>query len=242
MIKYITIFVLFFFDQFHKKKIINFLKKNNKYKFDIVLDIGAHYGESIILFLKYFKIKKIYSFEASPLNFKTLKNNYEKLNNKFNNTEIIIENFATGDENKKFTINQLVESSSSTIKQIDTNSKYFKKKFFFLKKKQEGQLFHKLDIKMLTLQNYIIENNIENIDLIKIDTEGYENETILGLKEKIKNVKLIFFEHHYDNMIIKNYKFSDLHKYLVKNNFFQVFKIKMPLRKSFEYIYENKEY
>ena len=82
---------------------------------------------------------------------------------------------------------------------------------------------------MIKLENYISKNNIDYIDLIKIDTEGYENETILGLGDKIKNVKLIFFEHHYDNMIIKNYKFKDLHNYLIKNNFFQVFKIKMPL-------------
>ena len=92
---------------------------------------------------------------------------------------------------------------------------------------------------MIQLKNYLIQNNIRNIDFIKIDTEGYEYETILGLGEKIKNVKLIFFEHHYDNMIIKNYKFRDLHKTLVDNNFFQVLKVKMPLRKSFEYIYEN---
>ena len=239
MINKLTLFIIEIFDFFHKKKIINFLKNNNKYKFDIVLDIGAHYGESIELFLNNFKIKKIFSFEASPLNFKTLKMNHENLNKKFNNTKIIIENLATGNEDKLFSINQLAESSSSTLKKINTDSNYLKKKFFFLKKKKDGNLFYKLDIKMIRLQNYVTKNNIENIDLIKIDTEGYENETILGLGDKIKNVKLIFFEHHYDNMIIKNYKFSDLHKTLVKNNFFQVFKAKMPLRKSFEYIYEN---
>jgi len=40
-------------------------------------------------------------------------------------------------------------------------------------------------------------------------------------------------------MIEKNYKFSDIHKILKENNFNQIYKIKMPLRKSFEYIYEN---
>ena len=43
-------------------------------------------------------------------------------------------------------------------------------------------------------------------------------------------------------MILKNYKFRDIHRVLVDNNFLQVLKVKMPLRKSFEYIYENKEY
>ena len=124
------------------------------------------------------------------------------------------------------------------MKNIDQNSSYFKKKFFFLKKSNKN-LFRKLDIKIVKLKNYLSDNSMKNIDFLKIDTEGYENETLLGLGEKIKDLKLIFFEHHYDNMIIKNYKFNDLHKVLVDNNFFKIFKIKMPFRKSFEYIYEN---
>jgi len=41
-------------------------------------------------------------------------------------------------------------------------------------------------------------------------------------------------------MIIKNYKLSDIHEYLLNNNFEKIFKIKMKFRKSFEYIYENR--
>jgi hypothetical protein len=41
-------------------------------------------------------------------------------------------------------------------------------------------------------------------------------------------------------MIKKNYKFSEMHDFLINNGFFRVFKIKMPLRKSFDYIYSQK--
>ena len=44
------------------------------------------------------------------------------------------------------------------------------------------------------------------------------------------------FEHHYDNMIKKNYTFSDINSLLVKNNFQLIYKSKMPFRKTFEYI------
>jgi len=240
MISKITLLVIRIFDFFNKKKIINFLKKNNNYKFNTILDIGGHKGESIELFLKYFTVNKIISFEASPLNYKILENNLHKLKTKFEKTEILIENLAVGNENKSLRINQFVESSTSTLKQINTNSNYFKKKYFFFKKNTDGNLFHKIDVKMILLEDYLNEKNINNIDFLKIDTEGYEYETILGLRNKLKSVKLIFFEHHYDNMILKNYKFRDIHKVLVENNFLQVLKIKMPLRKSFEYIYESK--
>ena len=47
------------------------------------------------------------------------------------------------------------------------------------------------------------------------------------------------FEHHYDNMIIKIY-ISDINN-LIKNNFNQIYKSKMPFRKTFEYIYKREE-
>ena len=240
MINKITLFIIKFFDYFHKKKIINFLKKNNNYSFGIILDVGGHKGESIELFLKNFNSKKLISFEASPLNFEKLKKNLVKLKKKFRNTKIYIENFAIGNENKLLKINQFSESSSSTIKPVNLKSNYFKKKFFFLKNNNNESLIKKIDVKMILLKDYLIDNNIDKVDFLKIDTEGYEYETLLGLRNKLKNVKLILFEHHYDNMILKNYKFRDIHKILIDDNFLQILKIKMPLRKSFEYIYENK--
>ena len=43
-------------------------------------------------------------------------------------------------------------------------------------------------------------------------------------------------------MIIKGYTFKDIHSYLSNNNFIQIYKIKMPFRKTFEYIYSKKEH
>ena len=53
---------------------------------------------------------------------------------------------------------------------------------------------------------------------------------------------IILFEHHYDLMILKDYTFRNINNLLIKNNFKQVYKSKMILRKSFEYIYINKKY
>jgi hypothetical protein len=48
---------------------------------------------------------------------------------------------------------------------------------------------------------------------------------------------MLMFEHHYDNMIKKNYNFTDINNLLLEQNFKQVYKSKMPFRKTFEYIY-----
>ena len=231
MIKYITIFVLFFFDYFHKKKIINFLKRNlNILSIDILLDIGAHKGESIKFFSKNLKIKKIFSFEASFDNFNNLKKKFKNKNN------LILENLALSSEETEKKFNQCKETSSSTFSEINIDSKYFKKKLKFFNSTNYENFFEEKIVKTITLDKYLNENKIKNIDLIKIDTEGHEFEILKGLKENIKNVKTIIFEHHYDNMI-KKYTFSNIHNLLEKNSFKKVFKIKMPFRKSFEYIY-----
>jgi len=60
---------------------------------------------------------------------------------------------------------------------------------------------------------------------------------IKGLKDSILKVSTILFEHHYDNMIVKNYTFGDIHDLLKFNGFRRAYKIKMPFRKSFDYIY-----
>ena len=58
-----------------------------------------------------------------------------------------------------------------------------------------------IEIQTNKLSDYLIENKLNLIDFLKIDTEGYEYEVLKGLEDKIKDVKIIMFEHHYDNRI-----------------------------------------
>ena len=228
-------------DYFYKKKIIFFFKKNFKENFDTLVDVGAHKGETIFEFLKNFKIKNIYSFEASPKTYAELCVKSKKLEKKFNQTNIKVFNFGIGNTNKKKTFYELSDSNSSTFNIIDRNSSYYKKKnrilsFFFLKEKS---IVKETQILQIKLGEFVKDNVINNIDILKIDTEGYELEVLKGLEHEISKIKFIYFEHHYDNMIKKNYKYSDIHDYLKINGFHKVFKIKMPLRKSFDYIYKK---
>jgi FkbM family methyltransferase len=241
MFQKIILWILSLFDSFYQKKWIKFLKRNEFKKFNLLLDIGAHKGESIELFSKNFTIKKIISFEASPINFEYLKNKIKENKKIFNNIEILIENIALGAKNEIIEFKQFKESSSSTIKQIDEDSKYFKRKFGIINFLNNKKIYEVIEIKISKLKDYIEKNNIEKIDFMKIDTEGYEFEVLLGLEAKIQQVNIIMFEHHYDNMIKKGYTFSDINELLTRNNFSKIYKSRMPFRKTFEYIYERKE-
>ena len=110
--------------------------------------------------------------------------------------------------------------------------------FFGIKKFIDNEV----PTEIISLKKFLVDRYIEKIDFIKIDTEGFEFNILLGLGDYIKNVHFISFENHYDNMIIKNYNFKDIHKLLIDNGFEKIFKIKMPLRKSFDYIYQKKNF
>ena len=227
-------FCLSLFDYLTEKKIINQLKRIflNK-KIISVIDIGAHKGEYISSIIKNFNISKAYCFEPNPKVFKIL-NNKISLNKK-----IELLNYGASNNSGNILFNENIESSSSSINELNKNSNYYKKKFFLLNFLGLNEVTKKIEIKVVTLSDFIVENNINKIDLLKIDTEGYELNILKGIsKEDFKKIKFIYFEHHYDLMIKKNYKFSDINNLLLKNNFKNKFKLRMKFRKSFEYIYE----
>ena len=228
-------------DFFYQKKIITFFKNNSNSKYDVLIDVGAHKGETISSFLKNFKIKNVYSFEASKNTYQALETNIDRIKNIYKETNIEIFNFGVGNSVDTKIFYELPDSNSSTFNLIDQKSSYFKRKSkilsFFFKKKLN---IKKNYVSQIKLSQFIKKRKLIKIDILKIDTEGYELEVLKGLGEKIKIINFIYFEHHYDNMIKKNYKFSDIHDFLLTNGFQRVFKIKMPLRKSFDYIYEKK--
>ena len=238
---YLFATILKIIDFFYQKKIINFFKNTPNLEYNVIIDVGAHKGETILNFLKNLKIQNIYSFEASNKTYKSLEINVKKIKKKYYQTNIEIFNIGIGNSNAQKIFNELPDSNSSTFNLIDQNSSYFIRKnkilsFFFNKKFS----IEKNLISQIKLSQFIEKKRIKKINILKIDTEGYELDVIKGLGKNIQLVEFIYFEHHYDNMIKKNYKFSEIHDFLLTNGFQKVFKIKMPLRKSFDYIYRKK--
>ena len=229
--------IIHLIDLNHKNKIVFFLKSKLKNKLINVIDVGAHKGETIQMFSKNFNLNSIICYEASKKNFEYLSN----LKKKKYNFNLEIYNIGLGSEEKVLDFFQTSESSSSTFCKINFQSNYYKRKKKILDLfKKENYIVNKEKIKLNTLNNQFKNFSFNFVDILKIDTEGFEFDVIKGASNHLKKIKFIYFEHHFDSMIIKNYKFSEIHEYLKNNNFKKILKIKMPLRKTFEYIYENK--
>ena len=145
MNQYIKFFHLLisFFDYFTNKKICKFFKEKLQDKKIILIDVGAHKGETIDLFSKNFFIEKIYSFEANPEVYEFLK--------KKNKENIFTYNFGIGDIETTKDLNTAVDSQSSTFFEISNTSKYFLMKKKFLLPFSKKKFSNKQSVKIQTL-------------------------------------------------------------------------------------------
>ena len=120
-------FILNIFDFFTQQKILNVLKKEIKgNKISVLIDVGSHKGEYILSLKSKFLVEKIFGFEPNP-------DIYNLVNKKFNTSNnIIVFNYGISDSSGVIEFNKNLESSSSSMNNLNTNSKYYKKKFFLL--------------------------------------------------------------------------------------------------------------
>ena len=82
-------------------------------------------------------------------------------------------------------------------------------------------------VQTITLDKFIIDNNLKKIDLLKIDTEGNEYNVLKGLEKKINIVSNILIEIHHRELFL-NYNPEKIHQYLIDNGFKLVKKFKFP--------------
>ena len=224
-------------DNSNKKKIINFFIKKFKKKKITLLDIGAHRGETIDLFSKYLNLDRVYSIEPNADLYKELVRN-----KKYNNSKFNFYNIGLGNKSELKKLKVLKDTSSSTFNELNKNSLYFlrKKKILNFFNKDSDLIDKEQEIEIIKTNEFLYSQNIKKIDIFKIDTEGFEYNILLGLnKENFKNIEYIYLEHHFDLMIEKKYKYTDLRKLLELNGFKLEFKLKMKFRKTFEYIFRN---
>jgi FkbM family methyltransferase len=190
--------------------IINTLNIKNP----IFFDIGASTG-SFSLLQKCIPTITTHSFEPIPNIFNILQKNI-KLNNIQN---IFLNNIALGESDYETTIKLPEYSKFETLRKNTGLATLGQTPLRFDK-------YVELPTKVISLDNYCEKNNINNIDIIKIDTEGYEYHILKGGSKIISKYKpIIFMEYNLTNMkqcnitekqildIINDFDYTILEKY-----------------------------
>ena len=166
-------------EAFYGKYGMDYVKNLNQVKNKNIIDAGGYIGDSAILFSDYTD-KNVYSFEPFLHHYNMMLKTIE-LNEKNN---IIPVNIALGNENKELSL-----YSSGNLNMglsIEANSK----------QSDINQIENK--VKMVTLDSYVKENNIE-VGLIKTDLEGFEQPFLKGAINTIKEQKPVLIISIYHN-------------------------------------------
>jgi len=160
---------------------------------NVIIDVGANVGFFSMLCRELFPKAKIYSFEPVPKTFSCIEKNFKD----DKNTEVF--NLAVSDHSGsgKMTFSEK-NSAVSTLR-------------------EDGNV----DVEIITLDYFLKDKKLDKVDILKIDTEGFENFVLKGAENTLKKVKYIIMEVTIENN--KNYTISSLFKLLSSENFdFQI--------------------
>ena len=190
------------------------LLKQKINKDPIVFDVGGNKGQSVTKFKKIFDKPIIHTFEP-------IKSEFEIMSKKFENDKnVYLNNFALGENETEKNFNISAQTGASSFYNINKNSNWIK-----VRSKEYNTSIEQFvsinKVKISTLDNYCLKNNVDQIDLLKIDTQGYEDKVLQGSLNILKNnkIKAIVTELMFDNVYEKYFSFSDIEKFLLPNNF-----------------------
>lgn len=157
------------------------------------LDIGGHIGYYTRFFSKLVGSQgHVYTFEPVKDNFLLLSKNTKNLKN------VVLNNKAVGDKNGTVSFYQTFSNTGShSLLEV-------------------GVKAQKIEVDCVTLDSFVEENNIKDVNVIKIDVEGAEPLVLKGAENLISRSKelYIIMELIHDNLDKLGYNPSSYFKYL----------------------------
>jgi FkbM family methyltransferase len=171
-----------------------------------IFDVGAYIGDITKQYRAIFPQAKVYSFEPFPPSFQTLQAQLSQ------DPNVEAFNLALADEagEKTYFANKIAPTNS--LLEVDEQAgKYW----------GEGRLSTEeaIEVQATTLDQFCRSQNITQIDILKMDVQGYEYLVLLGAQGMLKNISLIYTE----ILLAPTYKnqasFGDIYNLLLANGF-----------------------
>ena len=124
-------------------------------------------------------------------------------------------------EGTKKTLNIASHSGNSSFFEVKKKSNWLKLRSQQLGIDEENYISKKIEVGLETVDSYCKNNSVNRIDIMKIDTQLYEEQVLKGSENMIKNEKIdaieieIVFSSAYEKYVC----FSDIEKYLLPHNY-----------------------
>ncbi len=208
-----------YLEKFNREVVLKLLINS---KSPVILDVGANDGSSLTEFKSFWPESIIHCFEPQHICWEKL----EEKANKYPIDSVFINKFALGNKvvDKKQFYSHDISTGISGFHKINLNSKdsinikNFKNNEKSLEEYKK-KINHKNLVKVKRLDNYMTENNLKKIDLLKMDTQGYEPQILEGLSDHLSKIHLIITEIMFYDFYEKNISFYDIEKHLIPYGF-----------------------
>lgn len=172
-----------------------------KYNVSLLLDVGAHFGETVREIRSNGYSGKIVSIEPTPKSFNVLSKIKDKNMQAFN--------IGLGESSGFLKLNEFKESYMNSFLKVNENSSF-----------EMNQLSESLLVELKTLDSFIFENSLESeVIFLKIDVQGYEMNVLKGLEKYKDRVIALQVEISINSIYIGASIFLELQNWLNENNF-----------------------
>lgn len=179
---------------------------------NIIFEFGSRYGEDTIEFAKRFPHSRIFAFECNPNTLEFCRNNLKNYNN-ITLTEKAISNYdgevAFYAIDKEKTITTWVDGNQGASSLLKASGKYEVEKY------AQKEIY----VDAITLKTFMLENNIDDIDLLWMDIQGGELNALKGLYDKIKKVKIMHIEVEFFEIYENQPLFKEILSFLDESGF-----------------------
>jgi len=207
--------------KFNREKTIKYLIRDDQL---VIFDVGANNGSSTKEFKAWWPGAKIHCFEPQEECWSELR----ELEEEYNDKSIILNKCAAGNKpnkNVRFYSHDITTGQSGFNKinlqsQDSINLNKLKQKNSSKDFNDYKQSLNKeRSVEIVRLDDYMNQNNIENVHILKIDTQGYEPEVLDGLGKRLSGIDLVITELMFYDFYERSLSFSDIEKYLLPSGF-----------------------
>jgi len=181
----------------HYSKKFQKIKKIIENESPIIVEIGAHYGEDALRFLKIFPDSRIFCFEPDGRNIEI----FDKI---VKNQNISLIQMAVSDKNgyAKFYRSYITSGN----KNVPDKYNFISQDDYYgfrlngsgassLKKGFKNCLNEEYFVKTIRFDDWYIKNELEIVDFVWIDVQGNEKEVIDGMNYVLKNTGHVWIEY-----------------------------------------------
>ena len=167
----------------------------------VCFDVGANIGQTVIRFHKYLKKPIIHSFEPGVAAYKEFEANTENV------VDLTRNNIGLGSHAERRVFYENSDSTMSSFLQPGTEC--------------WGEIAEETSTDIVSVDSYCEEHEIDKIDVLKTDTQGFDFEVIKGADRMMQQarIQLIFTEVIFNDQYEGQPEFDEMYRYLVDRGY-----------------------